>query len=40
MREKLYRFMMGRYGNDRFNRFLTILSMVFLVLSMFRIPFV
>lgn len=40
MREKIYRFMMGRYGNDRFNRFLTILSMVFLILSMFRIPFV
>lgn len=31
---------MGRYGNDRFNRFLTILSVVFLILSMFRIPFV
>ncbi len=40
MREKLYRFMMGRYGNDRFNRFLMILAMVFFVLSLFRIPYV
>lgn len=40
MREKLYRFMMGRYGNDQLNRFLMILAMVFFVLSLFRIPFV
>ena len=40
MREKLYRFMMGRYGNDSLNRFLMILSMIFFVLSLFRIPYV
>lgn len=40
MREKLYRFMMGRYGNDSLNRFLMILAMVFFVLSLFRIPYV
>lgn len=35
MREKLYRFMLGRYGNDRFNRFLMILTLVFFVISLF-----
>ncbi len=35
MREKMARFMQGRYGNDEFNRFLMILSMVLLVLSLF-----
>ena len=40
MREKLQRFMWGRYGNDQLNRFLMILVLVFLVLSMiFRGPF-
>ena len=38
MKEKLYRFMMGRYGNDQFNRFLMILAMICFVLSLFRIP--
>lgn len=33
MREKLMRFMQGRYGNDQFNRFLMITAMVLLVLS-------
>ena len=33
MREKLQRFMMGRYGNDHFNRFLMIVAMVCLVIS-------
>lgn len=28
MREKFYRFMAGRYGNDQLNRFLSILSLV------------
>lgn len=37
MREKLYRFMMGRYGNDQFNRFLMILALVFFVISLFGI---
>jgi ribosomal protein S27E len=35
MKEKLYRFMMGRYGNDQLNRFLMILTVVFFVLSLF-----
>ncbi len=35
MKEKFYRFMQGRYGNDQLNRFLMILVMVFLVLSIF-----
>ncbi len=35
MREKFSRFMQGRYGNDRFNRFLTIVALVCMVLSMF-----
>lgn len=40
MREKLQRFMWGRYGNDQLNRFLMIIVLVFLVLSMiFRGPF-
>ncbi len=38
MREKFYRFMMGRYGSDRFNRFLLIVALVLVVLSMFGIP--
>ncbi len=35
MREKLYRFMIGRYGNDRLNRFLLAISMACLVISLF-----
>lgn len=35
MREKLIRFMQGRYGVDRFNRFLMITAVVLMVLSMF-----
>lgn len=35
MREKLYRFMIGRYGNDNLNRFLTAISIACLVLSFF-----
>ena len=35
MREKLYRFMQGRYGADQLNRFLTILVIVCLVFSLF-----
>lgn len=34
MREKLIRFMQGRYGTDQFNRFLSVACMVLLVLSM------
>ena len=34
MKEKLYRFMQGRYGNDRLNRFLMAATMVCLLLSL------
>ena len=37
MKEKLYRFMQGRYGNDQLNRFLMILVLVCFALSVFRI---
>lgn len=40
MREKLKRFMWGRYGNDRLNQFLMCLALINMVLSMiFRGPF-
>lgn len=40
MREKLRRFMWGRYGNDRFNQFLLGAALVCMVLSfVFRGPF-
>ncbi len=35
MRERFYRFMQGRYGNDRFNQFLMGAAMVFLIISIF-----
>ena len=35
LKEKIYRFMQGRYGNDQLNRFLITLAMVLLVLSIF-----
>lgn len=35
MREKLQRFMWGRYGNDRLNQFLLIVAFILLILSMF-----
>lgn len=35
MKERLYRFMYGRYGNDSLNRFLLILTVVFFILSLF-----
>ena len=35
MKEKLQRFMWGRYGNDRFNQFLLIVALVCLTLSFF-----
>lgn len=34
MREKLSRFMWGRYGNDQLNRFLMVVMLIFLVLHM------
>ena len=33
MREKLQRFMWGRYGSDRFNQFLLLCALVCLVIS-------
>ncbi len=39
MREKIYRFMQGRYGSDGLNRFLMILALVLMVLSVFGVPF-
>ena len=35
MREKLQRFMRGRYGNDRFNQFLMITALIFMAVSLF-----
>ena len=35
MREKIQRFMQGRYGNDRLNKVLMIVVMIGLVISMF-----
>ena len=35
MRDKLYRFMAGRYGTDQLNRFLSILALVLVVLNLF-----
>lgn len=39
MKEKLYRFMQGRYGSDQLNRFLMILALILMVMSMFGVPF-
>ena len=39
MRERLSRFMQGRYGNDKFNQFLMIIALVCMVLSMFGLKF-
>ncbi len=33
MKEKLYRFMQGRYGNDPLNRFLMIVSLIIMILA-------
>ena len=40
MREKLMRFMQGRYGNDRLGQAMLVLALICMVLSIFRIPFV
>ena len=39
LKEKFYRFMQGRYGNDQLNRFLIILAMILLIVSMFTSDF-
>lgn len=41
-RERMYRFMQGRYGAsgaDALTRFLSVLILITLILSMFRVPF-
>lgn len=35
MREKIQRFMIGRYGVDQFSKFLNIVTLVLLIISMF-----
>jgi ribosomal protein L37AE/L43A len=35
MKEKLYRFMQGRYGNDHLNRFIMVVSVIVWIISMF-----
>lgn len=35
MRERLYRFMQGRYGSDQLNRFIMLVSLLLLVISTF-----
>ena len=35
MKEKLYRFMQGRYGTDKLNQFIFYLEIILLVLSLF-----
>lgn len=40
MREKMMRFMQGRYGNDRLGQAMLVLALICMVLSLFRIPFV
>lgn len=35
MKEKLYRFMQGRYGNDKLNRFLMVITLVCFIISLF-----
>lgn len=39
MKEKFYRFMQGRYGGDQLSRFLMILTVVCMVLSLFGVDF-
>lgn len=40
MRERMARFMQGRYGNDRLGQVMLGLALVCVVLSLFRIPFI
>ncbi len=39
MKEKIQRFMWGRYGIDRFNRFLLTCAVIFMILSMTGVGF-
>lgn len=40
MREKIMRFMQGRYGNDRLGQVMLVAALICMVLSLFRIPFI
>lgn len=40
MREKITRFMQGRYGNDRLGQVMLMAALACVVLSLFRIPFI
>lgn len=40
MKEKIYRFMQGRYGVDALNRFLMLLSLILMLFAMLGVPFV
>ena len=40
MREKMMRFMQGRYGNDRLGQVMLMAALICMVLSLFRIPFI
>lgn len=40
MREKIMRFMQGRYGNDRLGQVMLVVAFACMVLSLLRIPFV
>lgn len=40
MREKMMRFMQGRYGNDRLGQTMLVAALICMLLSLFRIPFV
>ncbi len=40
MREKIVRFMQGRYGNDRLGQAMLMAALACVVLSLFRIPFI
>ena len=39
-RQRLARFMMGRYGSDQLNRLLFGVSLFLMILSLFRVPYV
>lgn len=40
MREKMMRFMQGRYGNDRLGQVMLMVALICMVLSLLRIPFI
>ena len=40
MREKIMRFMQGRYGNDRLGQAMLMAALACVVMSLFRIPFI